>query len=750
MNKFVKIGLIVVGALAALFIAAVVLLVVFVDPNDYKEQVTQAVKEQTGRELTIEGDVAFSFFPWLGLKVGGVSLSNAPGFKQDVMFSTDGAGVSIKILPLLSKTVVMDTIYLDKPVIHLEKNKQGVTNLDDLMEKGSAEEKTKAPEEPSPAPEEGEAPPPIDISIGGVRITDGLFTYDDRQAGTNVAIEALNVKTGAVSTGEFFDLGVSFVFKEKAQGLTSIFDLASQVMLDTDKQQYAVKDLNLEIDLAGEPIPTGKMTLKASTNINADLEKQTATIADLLVEVLGLKLAGNIDAQKIMGDPAFTGQMRLEPFNPKELMKQLDMEPIETTDASALTSISADLGLSGTANSVAVKPINMKLDETNITGDAAVRDLAKQSYAFELNVDAINADRYMPPQSEQKADEKSEAPKEEAPAEKPDLSPLREVTLDGKATVGTMTFGGIDITNILTILTIKGGVLKVEPFSAKVQDGSINANVSVDARSDTPTIKVTEEVQQLPIGPLLKGATGDDKLTGTAVSSANLTMKGLDPETIQKTLNGNLSFQVTNGALKGINIAKSIRDATSKLTLKAAPKDDVRQTDFGEVSGSVNFTNGLADNRDFSMKSPLMRLAGNGQVDLPKESIDYNLQAKIAATLKGQGGEGLQDLAGLTIPLRITGTFQNPKVVPDMKALFESMLTKDISMPGAGDLGLSTEALKDVGKNLEKGVEDAGKGLLEGLPIPKSKKQGSGDNAPETPKKPEDVLKKLPGKLFGD
>jgi AsmA protein len=759
-NKVLKVGLIVIGALAALVLAAVIVLVLFVDPNDIKSEVTQAVKEQTGRELLIEGDVSFSFFPWLGFKVGGVSLSNAQGFQQELMFSTEGAGVSIKILPLLSLQVVMDTIYLDKPVIHLEKNKDGVTNLDDIMQKVQSAEDTAAPAETPPAPGEEGPPPAIDISIGGVRITDGLFSYDDRQAGSSLAVEELNVKTGAVGTGEFFDLAVSFIFKEKAQGLTSMFDLASQVMLDTNQQQYAFQDLNVKIDLEGASIPSGAMTLTAKSNIQADLEQQTASIADLVVEVLGLQLAGQIDATKIMGDPAFTGNVKLAPFNAKELMKTLDMPPIETADPAALTKISADIGLSGTTNSVAVKPILVTLDDTNIRGEAAVRDLAKQSYAFDLNVDAVNADRYMPPKKEgEAAGREPEAPKEQA-AEKPDLSPLREVTLDGKALVETLTFGGLDITDILTIISIKGGVLKVDPFSAQVQDGSIKAHVSVDARTDTPVISIREDCKGLPIGPLMKGATGEDTITGTAASQGTLTMRGLDPEMIKKTLNGDLSFMVRNGAIKGMNIAKTIRDASAKLTLKATSEDDVRKTDFGELSGSIVFTDGLAANDDFNMKSPLMRLVGNGEIDLPKESLDYNLQAKIAATLEGQDGQGLEDLAGLTIPLRITGTFDNPNVVPDMKALFESMLTKDLSMPGAGDLGLDAKVLEDlkkapekvledVGKNLEGDVKDVGKGLLKELTAPEKGGEDSQGTKPQLEQKPEELLKKLPGGIFG-
>src|SRR5210317_243523 len=105
MKKAIKIVLWLFGALVALAIVAAVVLPMFLDPNDFRDDIGSAVAKQTGRELQIDGDLELSVIPWLGIRVGPARLSNAAGFGDEPMLAIQGAAVSVKLMPLLSKQV---------------------------------------------------------------------------------------------------------------------------------------------------------------------------------------------------------------------------------------------------------------------------------------------------------------------------------------------------------------------------------------------------------------------------------------------------------------------------------------------------------------------------------------------------------------------------------------------------------------------------------------------------------------------
>ena len=117
------------------FIAFIVIIVIIglialpliVDPNDYKQQISDQVEKATGRTLNLEGDISLSVFPWIALELGPLSLSNAAGFDAKDFAKIDGAQLRIKLIPLLKKELEMDTIILDGLALNLEKNKAGKT-----------------------------------------------------------------------------------------------------------------------------------------------------------------------------------------------------------------------------------------------------------------------------------------------------------------------------------------------------------------------------------------------------------------------------------------------------------------------------------------------------------------------------------------------------------------------------------------------------------------------------------------------
>ena len=163
-------------------------------------------------------------------------------------------------------------------------------------------------------------------------------------------------------------------------------------------------------------------------------------------------------------------------------------------------------------------------------------------------------------------------------------------------------------------------------------------------------------------------------LTGMTQASANLVTSGQTPDDFKKTLNGKITFAFTDGAVKGFNLAAMIRKAQAQINGQPPPAETgPNQTDFSEITGTANVTNGIVSNRDLMAKSPLLRVEGTGDVDLPQESLDYLVTAKVVRSLEGQGGKGVTDLKGVEIPVQLSGTFAEPKYKIRLdKALQES------------------------------------------------------------------------------
>jgi len=128
-----------------------------------------------------------------------------------------------------------------------------------------------------------------------------------------------------------------------------------------------------------------------------------------------------------------------------------------------------------------------------------------------------------------------------------------------------------------------------------------------------------------------------------------------------------------------VNIAESIRKA--KATLKGEPlpaNNEPVKTDFSSLAGSFKATNGVINNQDLALMSPLLRINGAGTADIVKEVIDYGLKVSIVETSTGQAGKDLADLKGVTIPVKITGSFSDPKPTVDLASIAKEKATAEI------------------------------------------------------------------------
>lgn len=708
MKAFFKIIGIIALVVVVLVIGAAVALPMLINPEDIKKEVTVKVKEETGRELKIAGDVGFTVFPWLGLEMGRVEFGNPPGFQSPLFAATEKVGIRVKLMPLLDRKLEMDTVVIHGLTLNLERNAKGKTNWEDL-----AQHDRKAARPSAGGPDASLAA----FAIGGLDIRDGTLSWRDAQAGQQYVVRQLSLQTGALSPGKPVDVNLGFDVESDKPKMTGRVEGEGRILADADSQVIEARGLSLTANLVGDTLPGGKADVTLSADAVADGKQQTLKIQNLKLTALDLNLSGNLDAKAGGKSASFQGQLMVSEFNPRALLKALGQSPPDTADAGVLTKASLNTSLSGTENSIALKPMKMKLDDSNLDGEVSVKNFSRPAVGFQMALDQIDADRYLPPPEEGSGAKAASPGAAASSAGQLPMDTLRQLNVDGKLSVGKIKIAKLNISDLKATITASNGVIRLSPISANLYDGTYAGDIALDARKDQPRISANEKLAGIQAGPLLKDLQGEERITGKGDVTVKVNAVGAEADSIKKTLNGNAAFIFRDGALKGVNIGQMIREARAKLQGKAVPSsDEPAQTDFAELSGTMKFVNGLGTNDDLAMKSPLLRITGAGQADLPTEKIDYRVNTKVVATSKGQGGKELQDLAGVTIPIKVSGTFQQPSYGLDVEALGQALakskaeeLVKE-KLGGEAATGSATGS-GDTGGN----VVDKATGAIKGL-----------------------------------
>lgn len=691
MKKFFKILAAVIGGLIVLVVAAIIVLPMVVNPNDYKPQIAALVKKDTGRELTIPGKLELTVFPWLGVKTGTVELGNPPGFAQKVFARTEGVSVRLRVLPLLEHRIEMDKVTVRGLALHLARNRQGQTNWEGLMargKKGAPESGAPGGGAKAPAPEAG-APQIAGLAIGGLDIRNASLTWDDAQQNQHFKLANLDLQSGPIAAGKPVDVKLQFDAEGGKPQMSGHFAFGATLEAGPNGERFQARGLHMAATLSGGALPA-KVSADLGGNLAADLARQNFTIEDLKLRLQDLQASGRLAVSDFRQAPKLSGTLDVAQFNPRALLQALGASPPRTADPKALTTASLAATLSGTPDSVRIDPLRVRLDDTHLDGSVALAHASGTALRFDLKADTLDVDRYLPPPAPKGAAASGTstagtappAPKgTTAPAAKGAATPaalplaaLRDLNAAGTLHLGKLRAAKLDLQDVAVTVAAKNGVIRLNPIVAKLYDGSFRGDVAVDARGPQPRLALDEKLAGVQIGALLKDLQGQDRLTGTANLTAKLDAAGANADEVKRTLTGNSAFSVTNGALKGINIAQTIREAKAKLTGATLPASTAPpQTDFTELTGTLHFKNGIATNEDMSAKSPLLRIEGRGSADLPKDTLDYHLKATVVATTAGQGGAELKDLAGIPIPLHITGSLAQPKYGLDLQALAQAV-----------------------------------------------------------------------------
>lgn len=642
MKRIAKTLLIVLGVIVAAFVALVIALPLLIDPNDYKNEIVKVVKDRTGRDLVIDGKIGLSFFPWLGVEMNRVRLSNAPGFGAEPFAQIDRAGVRVKLLPLLRKQVEVDRVVLNQLDVNLAVDAQGKTNWADLTAPKGAPAAT-----PEPTPAGG--PPPIAaLSVNGLDVKRGRLRYRDAQVGSESVFDNIGIATGALTDGRETDVKIGFDLLNKPTAAST----------QGKQRQAAAQPLRARVDIA--------------TKAQFDMTKETLNLRDLTLKLADLKLKATLAGEKLFSAPAFSGRIELSPFNARDVLAKLGTQ-LQTQDPNALRKASLRADLKADGNGLAVNNLRAQVDESTLTGNFSLRDFTKPAYRFDLTLDRIDFDRYLAPTPAADAKGKpaqTPAPKEmlaspagtanpAAPAVALPLETLRALNAEGRVRIGELKAFAIRTSAVAIQLKAKDGLLRLGPTQAKLYGGSYNGAIAYDARTNSPTLTMDENLKGIQVGGFLKDAYNFDKFVGVGNVTLKFTARGQTAEAIKASLDGNGGFAIDNGVLKGIDIRKmggQIEDAVKTrrveglADLAPTPTDE---TKFNALRATVTVQNGVAQNDDLTLEGASLKVSGKGSASLPAATVDY------VANVNG-------------FPIKISGPFAKLKYRPDWNAVLKA------------------------------------------------------------------------------
>ncbi|RFA33921.1 hypothetical protein CAL65_16365 [Alkalilimnicola ehrlichii] len=651
--------------LVVLLLGAMGAALLLIDPNDYRDDIEAIVERETGRELSIEGDLKLSFYPWLGLELGRTSLADDPAFDSPEPFAEiERVYLAVRVLPLLRRQIELDTLVLEGARVRLIVDENGRGNWEQLIEATADDER-----EPVERPED-EEPTEVGITladIGGVRLTDAFFSYEDRQTGDRYAIDPLNFETGRIRFNEPVPVQSSWTVN-LPDDMSLAGNLRLEVEFDAAFEQLLARNLNLQLIARGEAIPNREQSVSLrAERINLDLAAGRYELPELRIGAAGIELLAALEARQ--DDEQLSAQARVDvpEFDARALLARLDIDAPETADPDVLQRVAATMDVIWADEQLDLRTLNIALDDTTISGRALVRSFEGPVAEFALSIDAIDLDRYLGPEREDEAERIDGEPVEEAEFDLP-LELLRGLDLTGEFRLGQLRVAGLQMADMAADLRAENGEIRLSPMQANLYDGRFEGELIFDVREDTPRLAMRKALQGIQAGPLTEDLLDDDWVTGRGDVAFSLTMVGNSVGAWLNSLTGEGQFQFDEASVQGINIAYELRRAQARLQRRDAPEREDDVSDFARLTGSFVAEDGVIRNEDLRGESPLMRITGEGGVNLTDMTLDYLLTVNLVDTLTGAEGRELDELRRIPIPIRVRGPLDDFNISVDLQS----------------------------------------------------------------------------------
>lgn len=688
MKAFGKIlGLVLLGLLLIIVALGFALTHLF-DPNDYKEEIRQIARDKAHIELTLNGDIGWSLFPWLGLELHEASVATLTAPTQPFA-DLQMLGLSVRVLPLLRREVQMSDVRVEGLNLRLNRDKQGHGNWEDIgknLPDETAGAPAPAPVEPVAETKPEKPPQPIRLDIDSLTINNARVEYTDEQTGKQLSAESIQLSAGAIHEGASIPLKLTAFLGSNQPLMRVKTELNGNLRIQRALKRYQFEDMRLSGEATGEPLQGKTVSFSTQGQLLVDLAANVAEWTNLKLAANQLRALGELKANDLDKTPQISGALSVAQFDLAKFLESVG-HPLPPMAPGSLSKVELVSRLKGTPTSVALENLNLKLDASTFTGRVAVDDFAKQSLRVQLKGDTFNADNYLPAKSEaakgataarQAEVQSSEAgamaaggstPLPEAPTKGAwsndkllPLTRLRSLDVNADLAFGELTLSQLPIQNAVLKASGIDGQLKLDTLSGGLYNGTFQANGTLDVRQDTPVLALQSHIKQVPVERILQAQGKNPPVKGQLTLDSNLNGRGNSQKALIDSLNGTASIVINNGVLLNANIEQQLCTGIALLnrkTLSATPGG--KDTPFQELRGNLTFRNGVASNPDLKVRIPGLTLNGNGDVDLRVLGMDYRVGIIVEGDKRDVPDPACQvgaNFQGIEVPLRCRGPLE--------------------------------------------------------------------------------------------
>jgi AsmA protein len=421
------------------------------------------------------------------------------------------------------------------------------------------------------------------------------------------------------------------------------------------------------------------------------------------------KLQFNLDSPQsgLQGEVKLQAKLNLNSTSQRyaatELKLELNLQGNKLVNGKQNIVATTDIVL--TPQQLLLSPITVILDKNTTVKGRLSKNLSTKAISFNFDIPELNLGTQAKP--EQQTQPASSASSALLP-----LLLLRDLSADGSVHIARLVVNELNIQDVRLNLIASNGIIQLAPIQAKLYQGSYSGQLSIDARTNIPSLATQHMFKGVEIRRLLSALDKQTRfpLTGKSSVSLQLTTLGNDKNTWLSNLNGNAFITMEQGSIQNVNLDYELQKIRNFIAKQPQPKlQGPNQTRFHKLSANLQISNGVANNQDFILQADTAMVKGQGIIDLRNQNLDYRLQLSATSSNLGSDIYKIQDNLGGSFPLVVKGNWSSPSVQPDWSIISQAIAKAIVNEQTADIKSRLSEQLDkqvdtDTGKRLKQAL----------------------------------------------
>ncbi len=630
-------------------VAAATFLLIGIDPNSYKPELESLAKENN-IELSIEGDLEWSFFPNLGVEAGSTMLSGKEAGIPDIQFAR--ADFILDWKSLLSRTVRLRAINIDGADIKIETAAEAATVASLPATLPAAESSTRAQTQPQSQKQVQESSTnelPFELAIDEFNLTNSRITIA-KEGEPNQVLEQLNFTSNGLNLdGQPFtvDLKVSTKLPEQPSPISIEFQSKPTFQLDTEIAELTDSTLSvtgieqLPITLEFNSLYKGKENALQLTNLTGSIGPA--------------EIAGEINALGLDNSPSATGKVSIQNL----LLHELPLEDsAKQSIPKGFEKLSIQTNFSASETVIKLDQLALALGKFNLGGNV----FFKLEGPRELELTLEGSDLILPATNAENSQAGSDPDNGKEALLTPILAPL--LLLDGgkghiQLSLDSVTSDNIKVDQFHLNLFANGSVLQIADLSGAIFDGNFQATTKVDLRGKTPKVTFSKQLTDIDIYKALSTLTEKSDIHGKLTMDFSGTTHGDIQETLMTNVDGMGKISAKDLKVNNINVERSYCEIAALIEKVPVNQTWPNSTQLKDMQSDIIWKNQMVTFHNLTTGMGNLAISGNGTIDLDKEMYNMLITANLQGDSTSDTGCHVKSkrIRNRDIPFRCTGSF---------------------------------------------------------------------------------------------